>query len=159
MASGAAAMIEAAPQGQLYPLRVQWEDTDAAGIVYYANYLRFVERARSDVLLRQGISQESLLRQEGIAFAVRGCVVDYLKPARLHDELVVATTLHEARGATLALDQNVWRGADLLAKTRVTLACIDMAGRPKRIPRAISTLFATLSTNFSQSSGTRTEKE
>ena len=64
------------PSGHLYPLRVQWEDTDAAGIVYYANYLRFVERGRSDVLLSQGVSQDELLRRENLAFAVRACAID-----------------------------------------------------------------------------------
>jgi len=155
-------MLEAAsqgPQGHLYPLRVQWEDTDAAGIVYYANYLRFVERGRSDVLLAQGVNQDELLRRENLAFAVRACAIEYLKPARLHEDLVVATQLKAARGATLVLDQAVWRQAEKLAEAVVTLACIDLGGRPKRIPKAISGLFATLSTNSSQSSGTRTEKE
>ncbi len=148
-----------AQAGHTYSLRVQWEDTDAAGIVYYANYLRFVERARSDILLAQGIRQEAILRQQGLAFAVRACSIDYLRPARLHDDLTVTTTLHEARGASLILDQKVWRAAELLAPAQVTLACIDLNGRPKRIPHAISTLFATLSTNFSQSSGSQTTKE
>src|SRR3546814_15960646 len=70
-----------------YPLRVQWEDTDAAGIVYYANYLRFIERGRSDLLLRHGIDQRGIMDgAAGVAFAVRECNVEYLTPARLHDE-------------------------------------------------------------------------
>ncbi|WP_428248047.1 YbgC/FadM family acyl-CoA thioesterase [Ferrovibrio sp.] len=147
------------PLGHLYPMRVQWEDTDAAGIVYYANYLRFAERGRSDVLLSQGVSQDRLLQEQKIAFAVRACAIEYLKPARLHDDLVVATRLKAARGATLVLDQAVWRGADKLAVAEVTLACMGLEGRPRRIPAAITALFATLSTNSSQSSGTQTEKE
>jgi len=142
-----------APEGHIYPLRVQWEDTDAAGIVYYANYLRFIERARSDILLRQGISQHDLMAADGLAFAVRACTVEYLRPARLHDELVVASDTEAVTGATITLAQSVWRGPEILADTRVTLAYIDARGRPKRLPQRIAALFATLSTNFSQSSG------
>ena len=79
-----------------YALRVQWEDTDAAGIVYYANYLRFIERGRSDLLLQNGIDQRELIDAEnGVAFVVRSCHIDYLKPARLHEILVVTTALTE----------------------------------------------------------------
>src|SRR3546814_6526405 len=85
-----------------YPLRVQWEDTDAAGIVYYANYLRYIERGRSDLLLAHGIDQRGLMDggesgesdgRGGAAFAVRACNVEYLKPARLHEDLVVTTAI------------------------------------------------------------------
>lgn len=142
-----------APEGHKYSLRVQWEDTDAAGIVYYANYLRFIERARSDILLRHGIHQQDMIEADGLAFAVRACTVEYLRPARLHDELVVASGTQAVTGATITLAQSVWRGQEILADTRVTLACIDARGRPKRLPQRIAALFATLSTNFSQSSG------
>ncbi|HEX6978715.1 MAG TPA: YbgC/FadM family acyl-CoA thioesterase [Alphaproteobacteria bacterium] len=135
-----------------YPLRVQWEDTDAAGIVYYANYLRFIERARSDLLLQHGIDQRGLMAPsaDGIAFAVRACQIEYIKPARLHEDLTVATAIAELRGASVTLGQDVWRGEDLLAAAEVRLACIDSDGRPRRIPPAIAGLFATLSTNLSR---------
>lgn len=142
------------PEGHLYPLRVQWEDTDAAGIVYYANYLRFIERGRSDILLRHGIRQDSLIEGQGLAFAVRACAIEYLRPARLHDELVVATLGGGVTAARIELRQSVWRGGEVLADARVTLACITPAGRPRRLPRDVAGLFATLSTNLSQSSGT-----
>jgi acyl-CoA thioester hydrolase len=133
-----------------YPLRVQWEDTDAAGIVYYANYLRFIERGRSDLLLQTGIDQRSLMDEPGgVAFAVRSCSVDYLKPARLHEDLVVATAITELRGASLAARQDVWRGEDLLVRAQVRLACIDRDGRARRVPPRIATVFATLSPNLS----------
>ncbi len=133
-----------------YALRVQWEDTDAAGIVYYANYLRFIERGRSDLLLSHGIDQRGLIDSEnGVAFAVRACHVDYLKPARLHEELVVATAITELRGASLTLAQDVWRGAERLVRAEVQLACIDAKGRARRVPPPIAALFATLSPNLS----------
>lgn len=133
-----------------YALRVQWEDTDAAGIVYYANYLRFIERGRSDLLLRNGIDQRGLIESEnGAAFAVRACNVDYLKPARLHEELVVTTAITELRGASLTLGQEVWRGEELLVRAEVKLACIDSKGRARRVPQPVAALFATLSPNLS----------
>lgn len=133
-----------------YALRVQWEDTDAAGIVYYANYLRFIERGRSDLLLTHGIDQRGLIDAEnGVAFAVRACNVDYLKPARLHEELVVTTGIIELRGASLTLGQEVWRGDELLVRAEVKLACIDSKGRARRVPPPIAALFATLSPNLS----------
>ncbi|QDO96122.1 YbgC/FadM family acyl-CoA thioesterase [Ferrovibrio terrae] len=133
-----------------YALRVQWEDTDAAGIVYYANYLRFIERGRSDLLLQNGIDQRGLIESEnGAAFAVRACNVDYLKPARLHEELVVTTAITELRGASLTLGQEVWRGAELLVRAEVKLVCIDAKGRARRVPQPVAALFATLSPNLS----------
>lgn len=133
-----------------YSLRVQWEDTDAAGIVYYANYLRFIERGRSDLLLAHGIDQRGLIESDnGVAFAVRACNVDYLKPARLHEELVVTTAITELRGASLTLGQAVWRGEELLVRAEVKLACIDSKGRARRVPPPVAALFATLSPNLS----------
>jgi len=142
-----------------YHLRVQWEDTDAAGIVYYANYLRFIERGRSDLLIQNGIDQAALIREEGLAFAVKGCRIEYLKPARLHDELTVTTGLADQRGASLTLTQGVWRGAEPLAEAEIRLACIDGQGRPRRIPAPLASLFATLSPNSPPSSGSQTRKD
>lgn len=141
-----------APAGEhRYPLRVQWEDTDAAGIVYYANYLRFIERGRSDLLLRHGIDQRGIMDEAGgVAFAVRECNVAYLKPARLHEDLVVATAITGQTGATVGLLQDVYRGDELLVRAAVKLACIDKSGRPRRVPPAVAALFATLSPNFSR---------
>lgn len=138
-------------QEHRYPLRVQWEDTDAAGIVYYANYLRFIERGRSDLLLQHGIDQRAIMDFDGgAAFAVRSCNIDYLKPARLHEDLTVATSAGELRGASVTLLQDVWRGDELLARAEVRLACIDRSGRPRRLPPAVATILATLSPNLSR---------
>lgn len=119
------------------PIRVYWEDTDASGIVYYANYLRFVERARSDLLRLAGISQQSLLEQDQVALAVRSCAVEYFRPARLDDELEVRSHVTELKGATVKTRQCVLRGDDELVRADVRIACIDLNGRPRRLPQAV----------------------
>jgi acyl-CoA thioester hydrolase len=149
VSTGAATPHRSAPHR--YPVRVQWEDTDAAGIVYYANYLRFIERARSDLLLQHGIDQRGIMASDdGVAFAVRSCSTEYLQPARLHEELTVTTGLVELRGASVTLAQDVWRGDDLLVRAEVRLACIDKSGRARRVPPAVAAILATLSPNLSR---------
>ena len=94
------------------PLRVYYEDTDASGIVYYANYLRFIERARTDLMRLVGISHSDLMHASGLAFTVRRCQIEYHLPARLDDEIEVLTHIMDVRGASLDIEQNVRRGAD-----------------------------------------------
>lgn len=124
-------------------MRIYWEDTDAAGIVYYANYLKFIERGRSALLRNMGINQDDLWQGDGTAFVVRRCVIDYHLPARLENVIEVETKLGRLGGAGLELDQTVFRGKDRLASARVSLACVDRAGRPKRLPAALKAAFAT----------------
>jgi acyl-CoA thioester hydrolase len=133
-------------------LRVYWEDTDAAGIVYYANYLKFIERARSDMLRLAGVDQRALLDEQGVAFAVRSCAIDYLRPARLDDDIEVHSRLAALRGASIGAEQIVRRGAEELARARLRLACIDRAGRPRRVPAAVARALATLSPSLSATS-------
>ena len=118
-------------------IRVYYEDTDAAGIVYHANYLRFAERARTEMLRSLGFSQERLRREEGLAFAVRRCTVDFRLPARLDDELLVESRLKELRGASLDLVQSVHRDGEELARLDVQVACLAASGRPARLPQAL----------------------
>ena len=120
-----------------FRLRVYYEDTDAAGIVYYANYLKFIERARTEALLGLGLSQTGLRERFGIVFVVREVAVSYLAPARLEDQLVVTTRGGATGGARLEMAQDVWRGAECLARCRVTLACLRPDGRPARIPAEV----------------------
>jgi acyl-CoA thioester hydrolase len=127
-----------------FALRVYWEDTDAGGIVYYANYLKFAERARTEALLALGIRQTQLLAQHGIVFAVREVAVSYLAPARLEDQLVVTTAVTRLRGASIEMEQDVWRGEDCLAKCRLRLACIGPDGRPARVPGPVRAALAGL---------------
>ena len=120
-----------------FELRVYYEDTDLAGIVYYANYLKFIERARSEWVRGLGLDQGALKAEEGLVFAVRRVVADYLRPAVFDDLLQVRTTLLEATGARLRLEQVVWRGAERLFAAEVTLVCVTLAGRPARLPQAL----------------------
>jgi acyl-CoA thioester hydrolase len=127
-----------------FPLRVYYEDTDLAGIVYYANYLKFIERARSEWVRGLGVDQALLRAQQGIVFAVRRVEADYLRPAVIDDVLTVQTTLADHSGARLVLDQSVLRDAQTLFTARVTLVCLTAAGTPTRFPQALrQTLTAT----------------
>ncbi len=116
-----------------FRVRVFYEDTDMAGIVYYANYLKFIERARSDWVRSLGIDQ-SALRAAGTVFAVRRMEADWLAPARFEDDLDVATQVVSVSGARIALDQTVSRGSTELFSASVTLVAIGLGGRPRRIP-------------------------
>jgi acyl-CoA thioester hydrolase len=117
----------------LFPTRVFYEDTDMGGIVYYANYLKFIERARSDWVRTLGIDQNAL-REAGTIFAVRRVEAEWLAPARFDDALEVRTTPVSATVARVVLDQEVWRGETRLFAGRVTLVAIGRGGRPARLP-------------------------
>ena len=124
-----------------FAVRVYYEDTDAAGIVYYANYLKFAERARSEWLREIGSDEVKAMKASGLLFVVRRCEIDYRQPARLDDLLEVETRLVGAAGATLDLDQIVRRDGATLVEMRVKLACINAAGRPARLPAALRAAF------------------
>ncbi|WP_296765596.1 tol-pal system-associated acyl-CoA thioesterase [Sediminimonas sp.] len=118
------------------PIRVYYEDTDMAGIVYYANYLRYIERARSDWVRGMGVDQKQM-KDEGVVFAVRRVEADYLAPARLDDELIVETEVAQTTAARMVMDQKVWRGSDLLFQAMVTVVAITDAGQPTRLPATL----------------------
>ena len=122
-------------RAHLFPLRVYFEDTDVAGIVYYANYLRFIERARSDMLRFIGVDQRSALEGGEGVYAVAEIAVKYRAPAKLADDLVVVTEIESVRAATVLIHQRVMRGDQLLADARVTAAFLGPDGRPRRQPR------------------------
>lgn len=140
--SGAAAAPSAASSPHRFGLRVYYEDTDLAGIVYYANYFRFIERARTEMIRQAGIDQGRLRDDRGIVFAVRSLTADYLVPARFDDELVVETRLLRLTGARVELSQDVLRGADILFRATVTLAALTLEGRPARMPAELRRLAA-----------------
>lgn len=117
-----------------HALRVYYEDTDLAGIVYYANYLRFIERARTEWVRALGVDQTRLRAETGIVFAVRRVEADYLAPARFDDVLVVRTAVSEVTGARIVLGQDVLRGDEVLFRSVVTLVAIGGDGRPRRMP-------------------------
>jgi len=124
------------------PLRVYYEDTDAAGMVYHANYLKFAERGRSEMLRSLGFPHRKLAAEEGVGFAVRRCAVDYLAPARLEDDLTVVTTLTKIGAATLSARQEIRRDDTLLADIDILVACIGRDGRPRRLPSALRVALA-----------------
>jgi acyl-CoA thioester hydrolase len=115
-------------------VRVYYEDTDLAGIVYYANYLKFIERARTEMVRALGIDQTELKAAHGIVFAVRRVEADYLAPARFDDLLDVTTAIAEIGGARIVLNQAVLRGGQTLFAARVTLVCLGADGRAARLP-------------------------
>jgi acyl-CoA thioester hydrolase len=118
-----------------FALSIYFEDTDAYGIVYYANYLKFMERARSDMIRAVGVDQAVELRSSGSAYAVIEVDIRYRKPARLGDDIQVVSTVNQVRASSVHIQQRVMRGSELLTDARVTAAFLDGDGRPRRQPR------------------------
>lgn len=117
-----------------FGVKVYYEDTDLAGIVYYANYLKFIERARTDWVGSLGVDQVALKAEQGVVFAVRRVEADYLRPAKFADELVVETKLMALGGARIVLEQVVLRGGERLFASVVTLVCLGEDGHAARLP-------------------------
>ena len=120
-----------------FPIRVYYEDTDLAGIVYYANYLKFIERGRSEWVRALGVDQVAMKREFGLVFAVRRVEADYLRPAKFDDELIVTTDLVAETGARIVLEQAVMRGAEKLFAATVTLVCLTETGAAARLPAEV----------------------
>ena len=122
-----------------FPVRVYYEDTDAAGVVYYANYLKFMERARTEWLEALGFPLAAVEREHGVVFVVHRCEIDFHLPARLNDALDVSVEPVKVGASTLRARQDVFRGDDILTSALVTLACLDAARwRPVRMPVIIA---------------------
>ena len=121
-----------------FQLRVYWEDTDAGGVVFYANYLKFFERARTEWLRALGVGQQRLREDTGAIFIVADTAVRYRRPARLDDLIDVTVDVREAGRASMALAQQAWRGDELLAEGEIRIGCVDAGTfRPMRIPNPI----------------------
>ena len=118
-----------------FALTVYFEDTDTAGIVYYANYLKYMERARSDMLRAVGVDQRGALEAGAGVYAVADVAIRYLRPAKLGDDLVIVTTIDAVRAASVLIHQRVMRGAEHLTDARLTAAFLTPDGRPTRQPR------------------------
>ena len=118
-----------------FALSVYFEDTDAYGIVYYANYLKFMERARSDFIRAVGVDQAAELRATGSAYAVVEVDIRYKRPAKLSDDLLVVSTVEQVRASSVDIQQRVMRGTELLTDASVTAAFLDGQGRPRRQPK------------------------
>jgi len=122
-----------------WPVRVYWEDTDAGGIVFYANYLKYFERARTEWLRSLGHAQEAMRAEAGIMFIVTDTSVRYRRPARLDDVLDVTVQVQHAGRAQLTVVQQAWRGTELIAEGSIRIGCVDAGTyRPQRIPFSIT---------------------
>lgn len=119
------------------PIRVYYEDTDAGGIVYYANYLKFAERGRTEYLREKNLENRALMDKNGVLFVVRHIEADYLYPARLDDELRVETALSEIKNASFVMTQSIFCHDRLLFKMNVVLACVDLDGNLVKVPDVI----------------------
>jgi len=120
------------------PIRVYIEDTDAGGIVYYVNYLKFMERARTELMRTLGFGKDYIFNHD-LMFVVSEVGVQYLRPAVLDDELTATVRIEQLRGASMVMQQRVLRGEEVLAQGSVTIACVDRAGvKPRRIPREMA---------------------
>jgi len=123
------------------PIRVYYEDTDAAGIVYHANYLRFAERGRTEMLRAAGFEHAGILKETGIAFTVISMQVNFKSPAKLDELLDVQTRMVSVGGASMEMAQGIFRGDTLLVDMIVKIACIDRNGKAARLPEAVRELF------------------
>ncbi len=118
-------------------VRVYYEDTDAGGIVYHANYLKFAERARTEMIRELGVESSRQMDAEGIVFAVHHCSADYLKPARLDEELEVHSWIVKVGGASVHFKQNVMRDGEDVVCMKIRVVCMDSKGRSARIPKDV----------------------
>lgn len=146
MTDDSAADGAAGAQGEPFswPVRVYYEDTDAGGVVYYANYLKFAERARTEWLRMHGYEQTDLAQQHGVIFVVRSVSIDYLKPARFNDTLQVSVELIKVGAGQIDLAQRVTRGDELIARAAVKVVCVGTSSmRPTRIPQSLATRIRT----------------
>ena len=116
-----------------FPTQIYWEDTEAAGIVYYANYLRFLERGRSDLVREAGIDQGTLLDSEGVMFPVRRCEINYLQPAHRDDQIEVRTRIQNIDGTGMDMGLDIHRSDEHIVRAMAQLACVGRSGRPQRL--------------------------
>jgi len=131
-------------ESHIFPMRVYFEDTDAGGIVYYANYLKFAERARTEMLRSVGIESARLMREDNIALTVKTCHVDYQKPAHLDDALEVHSRITKVGGASLHGEQKIKCSGQELVHIQIKLACMAMDGKPARMSNELRSTLNTL---------------
>jgi acyl-CoA thioester hydrolase len=132
----------------LYRVRVYYEDTDAAGVVYYANYLRMAERARTEMMRLAGADHAEMAAKDGVVLAVRDCTIEYLSPARLDDVVEIRTRITQSLGASLRAVQDFSRDGTVLARMNIRLACVGAADQPARLPPSVRAALARLDPQF-----------
>jgi acyl-CoA thioester hydrolase len=124
-----------------FPIRIYYEDTDAGGIVYYANYLKYAERARTEYLRHLGLNQDTLLKEQGVGFVVRDCHISYKSPAKLDDALNITCKITDLKGVSLKMEQKLYRGDTILCEIEITLVFLSLPNmRPTKIPSEIISL-------------------
>ncbi len=125
-----------------WPIRVYYEDTDAGGVVFYANYLKFFERARTEMLRAEGFDQDQLISQDKMMFMVRSTNVDYLSPAKFNQQLLVCSQIKQTKRASFLFEQLIYCDTTLICKAMISIVCVDYVTlRPKAIPARILTKF------------------
>ena len=123
-----------------YITRIYYEDTDAAGVVYYANYLKFLERARSEAIYSLGLSNKKLLDKEGVIIIVKSCNIEYKKPAKFEDEIEIISKINEVKNSFFKMHQLIKRKSDIISVADVTLVTINDKGKPVRVPNLLKKL-------------------
>ena len=122
-------------------IKVYYEDTDAGGVVYYANYLKFLERARTEAIFSVGISNKKLLNDYNTLIIVKSCNNDYKKSAKLEDVLKIKSKIIEVKNTSFLMQQNIFLGNELIVESQIRLVCVDKLGKPTRIPQILQKLF------------------
>ena len=120
-----------------YELKIYYEDTDAGGVVYYANYLKFLERARSEAIYEMGISNTELKKKFGVLIIVKSCHIDYKKPAIFEDKLNIISTIKEITRTSFIMEQNISRNKELIASASIHLVSVNSNGKPIKIPEIL----------------------
>ncbi len=123
-----------------YITRIYYEDTDAAGVVYYANYLKFLERARSEAIYSLGLSNKKLFDKEGVIIIVKSCNIEYKKPAKFEDEIEIISKINEVKNSSFQMHQLIKRKSDIISVADVTLVTINDKGKPVRVPNLLKKL-------------------
>jgi len=123
-----------------YNTRIYYEDTDAGGVVYYANYLKFLERARSEAIYSLGLSNKEILNKENVIIIVKSCKIDYKKPAKFEDKIEIISKITEVKNSSFNMNQVIKRKLDIISEADVVLVTVNKKGRPVRIPNILKKL-------------------
>ena len=125
-----------------YVTKIYYEDTDAGGVVYYANYLKFLERARSEAIYSLGLSNKEILEKEGVIIIVKSCSIEYKKPAKFEDEIEIFSSIIEVKNSSFKMHQVIKRKFDIISKADVVLVTVNNKGKPVRIPILLKKLIS-----------------
>ncbi len=128
------------PKKFKYVTKIYYEDTDAGGVVYYANYLKFLERARSEAIYSIGLSNKEILDKEGVMIIVKSCNIEYKQPAKFEDEIEIISNITEVKNSSFKMHQVIKRKSDIISEAEVVLVTINVKGKPVRIPRLLKKL-------------------